>query len=585
MTLPSSLYYTEKFHSTETEQILDGLRCSYSAFFGVNPEQSLQQSWKGSIEIMKDYIPDGIPIILEYIFPIGLERVDLIAVGHRSAYLIEAKGWNKYQEIDNSLVYTDIGESIHPCYQLENYLNKFKRFHTASEKFHFDGSVFMYRTVDGNKCDIFYKPSDFVDKLKRIENCPAEREDIEAIIDGKFHFSRTLVDFVRGDLKSIMEDPTKALVGSGYGLSEEQMRIKQRVLNAIKSKEKKIFLVNGKMGSGKTLLAVAMLFEAISKGECGFLAYRNNRLINTLRTAFGERKDLLQFYSVGRRGNFTGLAEENFDEEKLERELDFVIYDEAQRMREDIIERAMARAAVTVFFYDEDQTLIGDEVGTGKFFRETAQKLGKPVEESSLSSVFRLRGGDFAERFLKSIWNVSVPECPTTYDFRIFRDFILLIKELRILKDKREKVALVASFTKSSGRERDKVRVEKPRIEWLMDPKTEYPKYWIEQKDALSKCASIYGCQGFEADYVGVIWGNDLIWKGEWIVNSEEIKDTIGEKWSLKSIAEHNPIQALKMLKNRYNILLSRGIKGVYLYFEDETTRDYVATHLKVKLV
>lgn len=55
--------------------------------------------------------------------------------------------------------------------------------------------------------------------------------------------------------------------------------------------------------------------------------------------------------------------------------------------------------------------------------------------------------------------------------------------------------------------------------------------------EPLKYCTSIYGAQGFEAEYVGVIWGRDLIWRDEWIVNPDPITDNIGNENSLASLA------------------------------------------------
>ena len=181
-----------------------------------------------------------------------------------------------------------------------------------------------------------------------------------------------------------------------------------------------------------------------------------------------------------------------------------------------------------------------------------------------------------------------------------------MLKTLEELKNRGHRVALVAAFTETPGRKKartpDNLRIGYPlcrkydikkgeciefsdldiykgldiEIYWLMDEKTEYPNYWMGKLDPLKYCASVYGAQGFEAEYVGVIWGRDLIWRGEWRVNPKPITDNIGNTFSLAYLARRAPKQALKLLKNRYLILLTRGIKGVYIFFEDKKTAEYV---------
>jgi len=80
---------------------------------------------------------------------------------------------------------------------------------------------------------------------------------------------------------------------------------------------------------------------------------------------------------------------------------------------------------------------------------------------------------------------------------------------------------------------------------------------------------------------VGVVGGRDLVWREDrWFVNPEAITDNVGGRKSLAYIAKKDPERALQLLKNRYLILLTRGAKGVYVYFEDEKTKEYVKSML-----
>ncbi|MGC8735081.1 MAG: DNA/RNA helicase domain-containing protein, partial [bacterium] len=159
------------------------------------------------------------------------------------------------------------------------------------------------------------------------------------------------------------------------------------------------------------------------------------------------------------------------------------------------------------------------------------------------------------------------------------------IKEmLDALKEKSitNKVALVAAFTESDGYE-FKLRVGHPlksgfnkykglniKIYWLMDEEEEYPSYWLTNKsNELTHCASIYGCQGFEADYVGVIWGRDLVWRQNGWQLGDNCEDNVGGDNSLKKIIEdakkgnkQEEALAIELLKNRYRTFLTRGISG-----------------------
>jgi len=100
-----------------------------------------------------------------------------------------------------------------------------------------------------------------------------------------------------------------------------------------------------------------------------------------------------------------------------------------------------------------------------------------------------------------------------------------------------------------------------------------YTLWATRKKNRLNEVGCIYSVQGFEFDYIGVIWGNDLIWRSnKWIAQSEKSYDT-----EMKSI---NPDKALQLLKNAYRVLCSRGLKGCSFYIIDEETRKYLKKSL-----
>ena len=120
-----------------------------------------------------------------------------------------------------------------------------------------------------------------------------------------------------------------------------------------------------------------------------------------------------------------------------------------------------------------------------------------------------------------------------------------------------------------------------------MDPKKEYAPFWVGgESNKLEKCASVYGAQGFEADYTGVIWGRDLIRRdNKWVLgdNCEDFeikrlffKGKNGDKTSYDT--------AIDLLVNRYRILLTRGISGTYIFCEDRETGEYLKKQCHVEI-
>ncbi|WP_393971274.1 DUF2075 domain-containing protein [Oxyplasma meridianum] len=574
--MASSLFFTRNFNEVVTREVVDQIKKNFHAEYGILPGKQQVMSWEGSINNLKNIISPGTAVFMELKFPIGLERADYLLMRHGEAKVIEVKGWKKYERVDKYTVRGDSDLHGDPCYQMENYVSKLNNFHSASSTIKFSGAVYMYQTTDGNECKILYNGKELENDLQALPYEPATCNDVMAIENGTFQVGRSLVNFVRCNMKSIMENASQSFLNSGFGLSTEQIFILRDIMKSLMEKDNRIFLISGGMGSGKTLLALNILFSSIEKGYGSLLAYRNNRLINTLRKVVGPKfSPLLVYYSTGAKANFRGLGERNFDQSKLQN-VSIIIYDESQRMTRDVIKTCMKRQVTSVFFYDEDQILIGDEEGDRETFEKYAKETGRTVVKYNLDGFYRVNGGRKYEEFIKSIFSGNVSGIPEEYDFRTFDQIKPMLGYLESIKSQRPmgrvpKIALLASFTRSDGR-KEKRRIFDPEIDWLMDEKTEYPSYWLGQRDPLKYCASIYGSQGFESDYIGLIWGEDLVWRNGWNIQPDKIMDKIGGGNSLKSLSKTDPKKAMKLLINRYRVMLTRGMKGTTVYFEDSET-------------
>jgi len=99
---------------------------------------------------------------------------------------------------------------------------------------------------------------------------------------------------------------------------------------------------------------------------------------------------------------------------------------------------------------------------------------------------------------------------------------------------------------------------------------------WAYDPNGVNQIGSIYTIQGFEFDYVGVIFAKDLVYdpnKKEWVGTSKnscdpQVKKAKGEDF-------------VKYVKNVYRTLLTRGMKGCYVYFMDKNTENYFKSRIE----
>ncbi len=97
---------------------------------------------------------------------------------------------------------------------------------------------------------------------------------------------------------------------------------------------------------------------------------------------------------------------------------------------------------------------------------------------------------------------------------------------------------------------------------------------WAYDPNGINQIGCIYTAQGFEFDYVGVIWGKDLTYdfdKQEWKGNKE---------YSHDDVVKRSKDNFVNLIKNTYRVLLTRGLKGCYVFFEDEDTKNFVKSRL-----
>ena len=241
---------------SDVGQMVNQLREGYLETYGEYPHIEQQSAWKGSLNAVKDA---GInyPLLAE--FPIfDLERADFLVVGKRKALTIETKGWRTVSRVNDYSVIADGSPQQDPCYQLNNYVSKLKYFHSASSKFEFDGALFTYNnSTYHDSCNVVTTPRRLGEIVSTLGD-PGEAPELAEIIDGKFVITKTRIDLIKENRNELLDKAALVLLSRGYGLTPEQSGLLENVLASLEKGERRVFLVRGESGSGKTLVAVTL---------------------------------------------------------------------------------------------------------------------------------------------------------------------------------------------------------------------------------------------------------------------------------------------------------------------------------------
>ncbi len=103
---------------------------------------------------------------------------------------------------------------------------------------------------------------------------------------------------------------------------------------------------------------------------------------------------------------------------------------------------------------------------------------------------------------------------------------------------------------------------------------------WILKPDSVNEVGCIHTCQGLEVDYIGVIFGPDIVIRnGEVVVQPDQRAKTDQSLKGYKKALRESPgaalVKAEAIVKNTYRTLMSRGQKGCYIYSTDPETNAY----------
>jgi hypothetical protein len=256
--------------------------------------------------------------------------------------------------------------------------------------------------------------------------------------------------------------------------------------------------------------------------------------------------------------------------------------------------REIIRAAkVSVFFLDERQNVRPGEVGTVEGIEEGAASEGVPTTTVQLNGQFRCSGSegyiDWVDQ-LMSAEPIAAGQWWTAneYDVRVLDTPERLDLLVRARQSDEKTARLVAGFCwpwsdpNPDGTLVDDVVIGGWQHPWnekspeQQKPARSQPRpsrhpytLWATEPERIGEIGCIYSAQGFEFDYVGVILGNDLVWRDGvgWVSSRDASFDPSIRRRKLPQDA------LVRLLQHTYRVLLTRGMKGTYIYSTDFETR------------
>jgi len=320
-----------------------------------------------------------------------------------------------------------------------------------------------------------------------------------------------------------------------------------------------------------------------------FHATGSSAFTNTLRKILGTRlRGLFKFFN-----SFMSIKAS----------IDVLICDEAHRIRENSTSRytpkhqrtnvpqineLLSVSKLSIYFIDEFQIVRPNEIGSSKLIMDAAKSLGikdENIKTFDLKTQFRCSGSDSYLRWLDNTLMIrnTDKEMLTEedrMDFQIIDDPVdlkLIIDEKNA--EKKNSARLVAGFCWPwSAPNPDGSLVEDVVIDGLAMPWENKKQFWKWATDdsGMEQVGTVYTAQGFEFDYIGILFSDDLIY--DWNINQWK---AVPEK-SYDLAAKRGNSNFDKHLKNVYRVLMSRAHKGCYVYFKNKDTEEYFRSKIKL---
>ena len=553
-------------------------------------------------------IPDDAAVAVEYRLNGRRFRIDFMiggtdSFGNEAISIIELKQWTdiKFSDLGEH-VRTAVGGGIHdeqhPSYQAWSYLTHLRDFneYAYSNQLNINAGAYLHNCTD----DAVVRDDRFSEITSRAPVfIKGEIDALRDHVSGVIHEGIGIELFE--DLDRAIIRPSKQLADAVGGMLEgkdefvlldDQKTALERIIQATnyaQDAQKQVLIINGGPGTGKSVISINALARITSSRLNARYVTPNGapRKVYESKLSGIIPGDTFKHLFTGS-GSFWDSDEDTYDA---------LIVDESHRLTMksgfmknlgvNQIKEIINAARTSVFFIDEAQKVTWADVGEIDAIKEAAQLAGANVQHLTLSSQFRCGGSDDYLAWLDDALGVQATTdhyfSTERFDFQIFDSVKELELTIREKNKESNKARLVAGYCWDwlSSKDSEKFDIvipsEKFKMKWNL---SSYGQTWIIDPKSVNEVGCIHTCQGLEVDYVGVIIGEDLVVKdGELITQPEHRAKTDKSLKGYKKALKESPIEAeLKadeIIRNTYRTLMTRGMKGCYVYFTDAETARY----------
>jgi DUF2075 family protein len=581
---------------------------AYFEHLGRHTSRNEVLAWNNSMMYMNtllsdNEIPDNSGISIEFQIPLTSKRIDFIITGlnedkKEQVIIIELKQWSSAQLTEkDAIVKTHfqygITETAHPSYQAWSYAALLEDYNQTVQEEHITliPCAYLHNYAPDHiitnpfysehiaRAPVFLKPDalklrEFIKKYVKYGD---DKDILYKIENGRIKPSKQLAEslnsMLKGNREFIMIDDQKLVFETAMAMAKKATNNRKQVL-----------IVEGGPGTGKSVVAINLLVELTKSGLAAKYISKNAapRSVYSAKLTGSVKKSHINNL-FGGTGDYIAIEPDTFD---------VLIVDEAHRLNmksglyqnlgDNQVLEIIHAAKFSIFFIDNDQRIHIKDIGEKSQIEGWAKGENAIINNLKLESQFRCNGSDgylaWLDNALQIRETANIILTQEDFDFKIFSDPNELRNIITLKNKLNNKSRLVAGYCWDWVSKKDPSKKDVIIPEFNFEMKWNLQKdgsTWIIAEDSINEIGCIHTCQGLELDYIGVIVGNDLRYKDGKIITDHNQRSTHDNSVKgIKSFVKTEREEALRVadyiIKNTYRTLMTRGMKGCYVYFCDK---------------
>ncbi|MDO6573594.1 DUF2075 domain-containing protein [Staphylococcus pasteuri_A] len=404
-------------------------------------------------------------------------------------------------------------------------------------------------------------------------------------------------------IESIIKDSAIFKASPFHKLTQEQINAKEEILTKIKEsilldEDGQLIIVEGEAGSGKTVLMSTLLYE-LGKYHLDLDENLDIHLLVNQNEHVSIYRQIASKLGISNKNNkIVGKPTSFINKHSPDEKVDVVIVDEAHLLLtqgkqsyqgKNHLDDLLARAKVVVIVFDLKQVLTTEQIWEADKLNEYFDVTKSKNNLVTLKNQMRINSDDSTVKWIRNLVDNqtinTIPKDKKGYEIKIFDTPVDLENAIR---NKAQHIdsgisRMLATFDwkyKDKPPEDEdfwRVKIGNWSMPWNYQLKTKRNQSklpWVEREQTIDEIGSTYTIQGLDLNYAGVVIGPSVKYRDGKIIFDES--SSANKKATRKRTLEDGSKQYFSdmLLKNELNVLLTRGVNGLYIYAVDDQFRE-----------